>query len=228
MSHLSPALFRFIADLRENNDRDWFQANKARYESDVLEPALAFISALAPELEAIAPRFEAIAKRQGGSMFRIYRDTRFSKDKSPYKNHVGMNFRHEMASKDVHAPGFYLHLAPGDVMLGGGMWQPDSKALGRIRDRIVSDADGWTTVKASLASAELEIHSGESLKRPPRGYDGDHVHIEDLKRKSFAAMAQLDEETVTGKHQVKKVAEVFRKAVPLIRFLTESQDLPFD
>ncbi|MEO0601677.1 MAG: TIGR02453 family protein [Myxococcota bacterium] len=225
---LSPALFRFIADLRDNNEREWFNANKKRYESEVLEPTLDFIRALEPELKEISPRFEAIAKRQGGSMFRIYRDVRFSKDKSPYKDHVGMNFRHEMASRDVHAPGFYLHLAPGNVMLGGGMWQPDSKSLGRIRNQIVSEADGWTGVRKALAEAGLELHGTDALKRAPKGFDADHEHIEDLKRKSFAAMTSLDETDVVGDEAVERVAEAFAQTAPLIRFLCESQDLPFD
>jgi uncharacterized protein (TIGR02453 family) len=100
----SPELFSFLAELRANNNRDWFAANKDRYEEDLLEPALAFIAAFAPRLEKISPHFRAEARPSGGSLFRIYRDTRFSKDKSPYKTNVGIHFRHEQA-KDAYAPG---------------------------------------------------------------------------------------------------------------------------
>ena len=106
-----PGLFSFLADLRTNNNRDWFAANKDRYEEQLLEPALAFIDAFAPRLEKISPHFRADARPSGGSLFRIYRDTRFSKDKSPYKTNVGIHFRHERA-KNAHAPGYYLHIGP--------------------------------------------------------------------------------------------------------------------
>src|SRR5919112_754543 len=112
-----PELFGFLAELRAHNDRDWFAANKERYEGDVLEPALAFIEDFEPHLRAISPHLRADARRVGGSLFRIYRDTRFSKDKTPYKTTAGIYFRHEQG-KDVQAPGFYLHLAPGEVFAG--------------------------------------------------------------------------------------------------------------
>src|SRR5687768_5522973 len=112
-----PELFGFLAELEQNNDRDWFTANKRRYEDDLLEPALAFIEDFEPHLRQISPHFRADARRTGGSLFRIYRDTRFSKDKTPYKTTAGFYFRHERY-KEVRAPGFYLHLAPGDVFAG--------------------------------------------------------------------------------------------------------------
>ena len=106
-----PEFFEFMADLAANNDREWFAANKERYEAEVLEPALAFIEDFSYRLREISPNFVADPRRTGGSLFRIYRDTRFAKDKTPFKTHTGMQFRH-VAGKDVHAPGFYLHLDP--------------------------------------------------------------------------------------------------------------------
>src|SRR5215207_454210 len=125
-------LFGFLAELKDHNDRDWFAANKGRYEADLLEPALAFIEDFEPHLQAISPHLRADARRVGGSMFRIYRDTRFSKDKSPYKTMAGIYFRHER-SKEVRAPGFYLHLAPREVFAGGGIWHPDTKTARSAR-----------------------------------------------------------------------------------------------
>ena len=110
-----PELFAFLRDLKANNDRVWFARNKERYENDVRGPALDFVADFAPHLEKISPHFVADPRPSGGSLFRIHRDTRFSKDKSPYKPYVGMRFSHE-AAKDAHAPGFYLHLAPGQVV----------------------------------------------------------------------------------------------------------------
>jgi hypothetical protein len=104
-----PELLSFLTDLRANNNREWFAANKDRYEEDLVEPALAFINAFAPRLEKISPHFRADARPSGGSLFRIYRDTRFSKDKTPYKTNLGIHFRHER-SKNAYAPGFYLHI----------------------------------------------------------------------------------------------------------------------
>src|SRR6266545_6313689 len=137
-----PQLFAFLANLRANNDREWFAANRARYEADVLEPALAFIEDFGYRLQSISPHLRADPRRAGGSLFRIYRDTRFSKDESPFKTNTGMHFRHERA-RDAHAPGFYLHLEPGGVYAGGGIWHPDTPAANRIREAIVSDPDRW-------------------------------------------------------------------------------------
>ncbi|MGI9427261.1 MAG: DUF2461 domain-containing protein, partial [Bythopirellula sp.] len=119
-------LLHFLNDLTKHNKRDWFQANKSRYEQELLAPALAFIEAMKEPLGKISPYFQAIPKKQGGSLMRIYRDVRFSKDKRPYKTNVGIHFRHE-AGCDVHAPGFYFHIEPDEVFIGAGIWHPDSK-----------------------------------------------------------------------------------------------------
>ncbi len=122
--------FRFFVDLEQNNERAWFNQNKARYYESVVNPISEFIVAIAPRLQRISPHYIANPKPHGGSMFRIYRDTRFSKDKTPYKTHAGVQFRHE-AGKDAHAPGFYVHLAPGEVFFGGGVWMPPNPVLNR-------------------------------------------------------------------------------------------------
>lgn len=222
-----PALFSFLRELAENNDRDWFNANKSRYQAHVLEPCLAFIEAFGPRLHSISEQFLAIPKAQGGSMFRIYRDTRFSKDKTPYKTHVAMQFRHTLASRDLHAPGFYLHLEPGgESGIGAGMWHPDSPSLGRIRDRVASDVDGWRQLRTELEGAGL-AWMGESLKRPPRGYSADHPHVEDLKRKDWAMHTKLSDAEVFDDDVLGLVEREFRKGAPLVRFLCEAQDLPY-
>ena len=133
---IKPALFDFLRELKANNERPWFEENKARYRAEVQGPMLDFIQAFAEPLAEISPHFRADPRANGGSLFRIYRDTRFSKDKTPYKTNVGAHFRHE-AGKDAHAPGFYLHLEPGMCFAGCGVWHPDSPTLGRIRDAIL-------------------------------------------------------------------------------------------
>src|SRR5919204_1825979 len=157
-----PELFTFLADLRANNDREWFAANKHRYEEELLEPALAFIDAFAPRLDKISPHFRADARPSGGSLFRIYRDTRFSKDKSPYKTNLGIHFRHERA-KDAHAPGYYRHIGPGEVFAGGGIWHPGTEAATRIREAIVADPERWRRANPSGPFAKQLELGGDPL-----------------------------------------------------------------
>ena len=163
-----PELLEFLADLRANNDREWFAANRDRYEEHLLEPAIAFSTrSRRGRLEQISPHFRADARPSGGSLFRIYRDTRFSKDKSPYKTNVGIHFRHEQA-KDAHAPGYYLHIGPGELFAGGGIWHPGTDGATRIQDgdgaRTPSAGSGPRGAAPSPKRMEL---GGDSLKRVP-------------------------------------------------------------
>jgi uncharacterized protein (DUF2461 family) len=121
---LHRSLLGFFDELSRNNKREWFQANKERYIAEVRDPLLGFVEAFAPKLRRISSHFVADSRPNGGSLFRIYRDTRFSKDKTPYKTWGAVQFRHERG-KDVHAPGFYLHIQPGNVFMGAGLWHPD-------------------------------------------------------------------------------------------------------
>ncbi len=224
--HFSPALFEFLSELEENNNRDWFQANKPRYERDVKGAALAFIRDFEQPLHAVSPHFQAIPKAVGGSLFRIYRDVRFSKDKSPYKTHTGVHFRHERA-KDAHAPGFYLHLAPGEVFGGFGVWMPPNPALNKIRQHIVDRADEWTEIQRALAVADMPCHMGESLKRVPRGFDKDHPHAESLKRKSHAATFAFTADDVVQPDFMDRYAAACKQAAPLMGFICEAVGVAF-
>jgi len=219
--------FAFFRELKANNERPWFEANKQRFRDSVQAPMSQFIAAMAPRLAKLSKNFVADPRPNGGSMFRIYRDVRFSRDKRPYKEHAACHFRHA-AGKDVHAPGFYMHFAPGEVRFGGGMWMPPSDGLARIRDRIAKNPAAWKKVKTDKAFAKHfgEIH-GDALTRPPRGYDPEHPFIEDIKRKSFFAMAQGDAKLAASPKLVDAVAETFRAATPLMKFLCDSQGVPF-
>ena len=222
----SPELFTFLADLRENNTREWFAANKHRYESALLEPALDFVADFAPYLEKISPHLRADPRPSGGSLFRIYRDTRFSKDKTPYKTNVGIHFRHELA-KDAHAPGFYLHLSPGEIFAGGGIWHPDTAAALRIREAIVADPDGWKSATRAGAFKKTFALGGDSLKRPPTGFEAEHPLIDDLRRKDFFGWAQLTEQQATAPAFVAEYGRLCRGVWPLMRFLCEALDVPY-
>ena len=225
-AHFGPELFRFLEDLERNNDREWFKDNKERYESDVKEPVLAFIMDFAAPLRKISPHFVADPRPNGGSLFRIYRDTRFSKDKTPYKTHAAAQFRHERA-KDVHSPGFYLHLGLDGVFLGTGIWRPDTRTLGALRDAIVDDPAAWKRIVRGKKFRETQRLTGESLKRPPRGYDAEHPLVEDLKRKDFISVRDLTRKEACSPGFVDTVASGFRAASPLVRFLTDALDLEF-
>jgi uncharacterized protein (TIGR02453 family) len=219
-------LFSFLTDLRAHNDRDWFAANKHRYEEYLVEPALAFIDAFAPRLAKISPHFRADARPSGGSLFRIYRDTRFSKDKTPYKTNVGIHFRHELA-KDAHAPGFYLHMGPGEVLAGGGMWHPPTEAATRIREAIVADPERWKRATRSGAFAKRLQLGGEALKRVPSWADPEHPFADDLKRKNFFGWANLAEDDVVAPGFVDEYAGICRAAAPLMQFLCDALDVPY-
>lgn len=219
--YITPELFTFLRELKDNNNREWFQANKVRYEKQVREPLLGFITDFGLRLPEISPHYTADARKSGGSLFRIYRDVRFSKDKSPYKTQAGVHFRHE-AAKDAHAPGFYLHLEPSDVFVGVGIWHPDSQTLGKIRDAIVDDPERWLTTKTDDDFSRTYELAGESLKRAPKGYDPDHPQIEDLKRKDFIGVMTYTETDACQPDFIDEFTDSCRKATPFMEFLTKA------
>jgi len=220
--------FAFFRELKAHNERPWFEANKQRFRDSVQAPMSAFIADMAPRLKKVSKNFVADPKPNGGSMFRIYRDVRFSKDKRPYKEHAACHFRHA-AGKDVHAPGFYMHFGAGEVYFGGGMYMPDASALGRIRDAIVQSPAAWKAVKVNRAFVEAfgELGGDDVLLRAPRGYDPEHPLIDDIKRKSFFAMEQGDMKLASSAKLVDAVAETFDAASPLMKFLCKAQGVPF-
>jgi uncharacterized protein (TIGR02453 family) len=221
-----PPLLAFLGELEENNDRDWFGRNKHRYESDVLEPALRFITAMAPRIEDISKNFLALPQRSGGSLMRIHRDVRFSTDKRPYKTNVGIQFRHVMG-KDVHAPGFYFHIEPGVVFVGAGLWRPDPEPLAQIRDAIVEQPDRWRKICADADIVDDWELGGDSLKRPPRGYAPDHPFIEDLKRRDFIAAKNLTAREIYRRGLPDRLAASFAATRSFMTFLCDAVGVPF-
>lgn len=218
---ISPDLFEFFRDLKENNNREWFLANKYRYENYVKDPLLKFTAAFADRLPEISPYYMAIPRINGGSLFRIYRDVRFSKDKTPYKTGAGLHYRHERAP-DVHAPGFYLHLEPGEVYMGCGIWKPDTSTLTKIRTKIAEHPDQWLVAVQDPTFVENFSLEGDSLKRPPKGFDPDHPLIEDLKRKDYLGSVVLDEKTVCQPDFLDTFVELCIGAGSFMGFLTQS------
>jgi uncharacterized protein (TIGR02453 family) len=220
-----PELFDFLRELAKHNDRDWFNANKARYEDHVLEPALAFIEDFGYRLESISRHFRADTRKTGGSLFRIYRDTRFSKDKTPYKTNTGMHFRHK-AAKDAHAPGFYLHLAPGQVFGGGGIWHPDTKTATKIRQAIVDKPERWR--EATRFGAGVYLGGDDNmLKRVPTGFDASFEFADDLRRRDYFAWAELSEKAATTPGFLDEYTRVCESAAPLVKFICDALGLDF-
>jgi len=218
-AHFTPALFKFLDELGKHNQRPWFEANKARYLADVRDPFLRFIADLQPRLRKLSPHLVVDPKPAGGSMFRVHRDTRFSKDKSPYKTHAAAHFPH--AGCEGSAPGFYLRLDAESVMIGAGVWHPDAPELKRIRDAIANQTADW---KKATKGRELD---GEKLARPPKGYDADHPLVEELKRKDFITGVEFGRREVCAPDFLDRFVGACRDTSPLVKFLCGALELSF-
>ncbi len=225
-AYFTPAFFKFLRELRANNNRPWFQANKERYELVVRNPLLDFIGVLGPRLRKISPHIVVDNSPTGGSMFRIYRDTRFSKDKTPYKTHAAAQFR-TSRSRDVHSPGYYLHLEPGEVYSGGGIWRPEAPILGQIRDYLASHPSRWKAVLAGKNFKRRCMIEGEKLLRPPKGYPPDHELIEYLKYKDFIFFTQFGERDACSPDFLERYVESCAAAAPMMKFLANALKLPW-
>ncbi len=219
---ITPRTFAFLRELKAHNKRAWFEANKQRYLEEVRDPLLRFVAACAPGLNKISPHVVADPRPVGGSLFRIYRDVRFSKDKSPYKTHAAMSFRHA-DGKERPAPGFYLHLAPGDVFAGGGLWHAEAEAVKAVRDAIVEHPKEWARVVRASPLSDGE----DTLKRPPRGYDPAHPHIADLKRNSFTTGTQFSQAQACADGFPTAFVRSCRATAPLMEFLAGALGLPW-
>jgi uncharacterized protein (TIGR02453 family) len=222
----TPASFDFLGRLDANNNRAWFDRHKQEYEDAVRSPALEFIASMADDIRRISPHFLAVPKKVGGSLMRVHRDVRFGHDKRPFKTNIGIQFRHARG-KDVHAPGFYVHLEPNECFLGVGIWRPDAPALGRIRDAIAENGAAW--IKASRDKKFLKTFTpdGDSLANAPRGYTRDHPQLEDLKRKDFIAVNTFNKKLATSERFQPAVVAAFRAAEPYMTFLCKALDLPY-
>jgi len=223
----SNELYKFLKQLAKNNDKEWFNANKQRYLDHIVAPGKAYIEAIDEQLPQVSDHITASTKTNGGSMFRIYRDARFSKDKRPYKENIGFHFRHA-AGRDAHAPGFYVHIEPKQVFIGGGIWNPPTPVLNKIREFIDDNPNAWKKIKADKKIIKRfgEIQ-GDRLKRPPRGFAADHPLIDDLKLKSFFLMHEIEPEKALKPAFVKTTIDTFKDASPLMSYICMAIDQPF-
>ncbi len=201
----------FLANLRKNNNREWFQENKRQYEAG-LENFKSFVEAVRLELNKV----DKISKAK---VYRIYRDLRFTKDKTPYKRHFAAHFTR--AGK-YRRGGFYIQVSPDNSMVGGGFWKPNREDLRFIRDGIISDAE---PLRSALSKPELKKRfgglKGKELKTGPRGYDKKHPAIDLLKKKQFLLSCNYSLKVVLGKDFYKRVVKDFELMLPVFQAMTE-------
>jgi len=217
----------FLRDLAAHNDKAWFEKNKPRYERDVVEPARALVRRLSADLGAAFPHVVGSDAKSGGSLTRIFRDTRFGKDKSPYHVHVGMHFWHDRGRK-METPGFFLRIDADEVLVATGQHQPEPPLLDKIRKSIDADRKGWE--KASRDKAFLASWGGldgESLKRVPAPYPADHPSADDLRRKDFTAFARVASVEATKPGFADATVARWKASRPLMSFLCDAAGLPF-
>lgn len=222
--YFTPRFFGFLEELSRNNNRDWFQHNKARYEHDVREPMLAFIADFAPRLRKISAYYVADPRPTGGSMMRIYRNIRFSRDKTPYHTNASAAFGHRDGAH-FNSPSFYLSLSEAEAFAGVGVWHPHADTLAKIRDAIVAHPSKWkAAINDRKFRARFEM-MGDMLSRPPKGYSPAHPLIEDLKRKDFVGGTEFTEKEVCSAEFMDLFASACAASAPFMKFLTEAMGL---
>jgi uncharacterized protein (TIGR02453 family) len=222
-TYFTPAFFTFLRDLAANNNRDWFATNKERYETAVQAPAVRFVADAGPRLRALSPSMVADAKPYGGSISRIYRDVRFSRDKSPFRADVAIFFSHRSGHGRMPGlPGFALHLEAGKSRAYSGVWRPGPPGLKKIRDAIAKHPDSWK--KAVRSTLEVE---GEILARVPPGYPSDHPFAKDLRRKDFYASIPFRDSEVTSPKFMDRFLAACQTMDPLNRFLAQAMEIPW-
>jgi uncharacterized protein (TIGR02453 family) len=220
------ASLSFFKGLARNNDKQWFEAHRDEYENEVREPMRDLIEEMDARFKRLAPEIGGDPKR---SMFRIHRDIRFSRDKSPYKTHAACWFNHRRASPKVGgeadggSAGFYFHLQPGKSMVGAGLWMPPRPQLAKLRDAIVEDHEVFDRTVRSLTTrfGGLDTEHG-MLKRMPRGYAEDHPAAKWLRYQSFTSGRVLKDSDVIGPQLPSLLAREFEGLLPLVRWLNEA------
>lgn len=225
-SYFTPATMRFLRALDRHNSRDWFHAHKDDYEQHVREPFLALIADLADPLARISPHYRADPRKLGGSLFRIHRDVRFSNNKLPYKPWAGARLFHERR-REIAAPSYYIHIQPGHCFLGGGLWHPENHTLRNIREFIIDNPAAWKRATGSPVFRRHFAMAGESLKRPPRGFDPQHELIDDLKRKSFAAVEPVSDDFACSDRLRPYMVTTMKRLAPMLDYLCAAQNLEF-
>jgi uncharacterized protein (TIGR02453 family) len=210
----------FLNKLKRNNNREWFAKNKNAYEEFVREPMLSLVGSLQPHFQHFAPEFDLTPKR---SIFRIYRDTRFSTDKTPYKTHVAAHFVVRGKEKGFLGSGYYLHIEPGELYVGAGIYMPDADQLKKIRAHVASHGEQLLSIVRDRAFVKrFGRFTGNSLQRIPKGYDESHPMAEWLKLKQFFSGRSMAESKIYREKAVEEIADICEQLTPLVRFLNDA------
>jgi len=216
----SPKAFDFLRKLKRNNRRDWFQPRKTEYESLLVVPTKAMVAELGARLSNKTPGVKYDTRR---AVFRIYRDVRFSNDKSPYKTYTAAHVSFPSKEGASSRPGYYFHVEPGEAFIGGGLWMPSPEQLKRIRRRIDENPQEF---KKIISAPALKKHfgalRGKHLSRAPKGWPPDHPSIELLKLKQFFVGKEFPESAATRKDFPDVVARHFKAVFPLLQWLDQA------
>ena len=209
------SVLNFLGELEKNNNREWFNAHKDRY-IKAKEEYEGFIESLIPELQMVDPLVAGATAKN--SVFRIYRDVRFSHDKSPYKTHMGAYIIG--GGRKSKLPGYYFHVQPGGSFIAGGMYAPDPESLKKIRKEIsVFPEDIEAIIKARDFADKLSLYDEDKLKRPPQGYSEDNEQIELIKNKHFIASHEIPDDWITSPDLKERILEICGWMLPLNKFL---------
>jgi uncharacterized protein (TIGR02453 family) len=219
MSHpaFTAKTLSFLRSLKRNNDRAWFHARREQYDTHVRGPMVEVIERLADDFRTCAPEFEADVKR---SLFRPFRDTRFSDNKAPLKTHIGARFPHRVLGR-LNGAGLYFEVAPGWVWIGGGMWAPETPQLQAIREHIADHHRELTRIVTAPAFKKLGGLKGDCLTRVPRGFAKDHPAARYLVFRQFMGVREEACDFATRADFYKHLLATFKAFVPLCRFLNE-------
>jgi uncharacterized protein (TIGR02453 family) len=217
----TPKALAFLRALKRNNRREWFHERRGEYEALLRVPMVAVVERFGHEFTRFAPELMADPKR---SIYRIWRDTRFSADKRPLKTHVAAVFPHRHGDRHTSA-GLYLEIAPEWVFAGGGLYMPDGPGLHRIRERIAGDSKAFARVATASALRKAGGLQGESLKRVPRGFPADHPAADYLKMKQFLVWGEWPPELATTPQFWTELLTTFRATAPLVKYLNDALDI---
>lgn len=218
---LQSSTLKFLKDLKKNNNRPWFEEHRQQYET-AKEDFLLLTEKLITGISVFDPAIALLKAKE--CVFRINRDVRFSKDKSPYKNNIAGYFNRN--GKKGNGAGYYLHIEPGKSFAAGGMWMPEAKELASIRQEIDYSFDNWKKIigNTSFKKTFIEGIKGEALVRPPKGYDETNPAIAYLKMKNFVVTRSFTDTEIQSKTFVKDVANTFKAMKPMIDFLNGAID----
>jgi len=223
----SPAAFKFLRDLKRNNRREWFEARRDIYENELRTPLRDLLEELDARLGRLAPELYGDPKR---SVFRIHRDTRFSKDKSPYKHNVGFWVNHRAlgrAAEHIHGgAGLYFHFEPGASMIAAGIWMPPAPALTKIREALAENHKKFEATVRTLRRRFSALSEEAVLQRLPRGYAEDHPAARWLRYKSFTSHRMLSAAELRSPRLPDTLARDYATTIPFVRWLNSALGLP--